>query len=118
MPHKTFNGDVSGHTIIPHRKDNRIIDIQSRHEAEYLSQEIMDSLKTPDGSQGPRRIPSMLLWDQEGLKRFEDITYTDEYYLTQTEIGILERSSNEMAQKIQPESMLVELGSGLVGSLL
>ena len=59
----------------------------------------------------------MLLWDQEGLKRFEDITYTEEYYLTQTEIEILERSSNEIAQKIKPESMLIELGSGLVGSL-
>ena len=118
MPHKTFDSGPNGHNIISSLKENRIIDIQSRHEVEYLSKEIMDNLKILDSSQGPRRIPSMLLWDQEGLKHFEDITYTDEYYLTQTEIVILERSSNEIAQKIQPGSMLIELGSGLVDSLL
>ena len=117
MPHKTFDSGPNGHNIISSLKENRIIDIQSRHEVEYLSQEIMDSLKIPDSSQGSRRIPSMLLWDQEGLKHFEDITYTDEYYLTQTEMDILKRSSNEIAQKIQSGSMLIELGSGLVGSL-
>ena len=117
MPHKTFDSGPNGPNSISALKENRIIDIQSRHEVEYLSQEIMDSLKIPAGSQGPRRIPSMLLWDREGLKRFEDITYTEEYYLTQTEIEILERSSNQIAQKIKPESMLIELGSGLVGSL-
>ena len=118
MPHKTFDSDPNSHNIISSLKENRIIDIQSRHEVDQLSQEIINSIKLPDISQGPRRIPSMLLWDQEGLKLFEDITYTDEYYLTQTEIGILERSSNEIAQKIQPGSMLIELGSGLVDPLL
>ena len=95
-----------------------VIDIRSHDGVEYLSQETKDALKIPASSQAPRRIPNMLLWDQEGLRRFEDITYLDEYYLTQTEIGILERSSKEIAQKIKPESMLMELGSGLVDSLL
>ncbi len=117
MPPETFYSGSNGHNIIPDCKDNRIIDIQSRHEVEYLSQEMRDSLKTPASAQDPRWIPSVLLWDQEGLKRFEDITYLDEYYLTQTEIGILERSSNEMARKIKPNSMLIELGSGLIVSL-
>lgn len=117
MPPETFYSSPNGHDIIPDCKDNRIIDIQSRHEVEYLSQEIRDNLKTSATSQDPRRIPSVLLWDQEGLKRFEDITYLDEYHLTQTEIGILERSSNGMARKIKPNSMLIELGSGLVVSL-
>ena len=118
MPHKT--SDIGPHALNsnPPRKDNRIIDIQNHDGAEYLLQEIKDTLKTPAGSQGPRRIPSMLLWDQEGLKRFEDITYLDEYYLTQTEIGILERSSDVIARKIKPGSMLIELGSGLVVLLL
>lgn len=115
MPHKTF--DSNGHNSTPHRKDMRVIDIQSHDGVEYLSQEIKDALKISAISQAPRRIPSVLLWDQEGLKRFEDITYLDEYYLTETEIGILEHSSKEIAQKIKPESMLIELGSGLVDSL-
>ena len=118
MPHKTFEIGPNALNSNPPCKDNRIKDIQNHDGVENLSQEIKDTIKSPAGSQGPRRIPSMLLWDQEGLKRFEDITYLDEYYLTQTEIGILERSSDEIAQKITPGSMLVELGSGLVGSLL
>ena len=117
MPCETFYSGPNGHDTIPDCKGNRIIDIQSRHEVEHLSQEIRDSLKTCASPQNPRRIPSVLLWDQEGLKRFEDITYLDEYYLTQTEIGILERSSDEIARKIKPNSVLIELGSGLVVSL-
>jgi len=117
MPPETFYSGSNGHNFIPDCEDNHIIDIQSRHEVEYLSQEIRDSLKSPASFQDPRRIPSVLLWDQEGLKRFENITYLDEYYLTQTEIVILERSSNEIARKIKPKSMLIELGSGLVVSL-
>ena len=116
MPHKTF--DSNSHNGIPHSKYMGVIDIRSHDGVEYLSQETKDALKIPASSQAPRRIPNMLLWDQEGLRRFEDITYLDEYYLTQTEIGILERSSKEIAQKIKPESMLMELGSGLVDSLL
>jgi len=117
MSSKTFYSDSNDHNIVSDCKDNRIIDIQSRHKVEYLSQEIMDSLKIPASSQDSRRILSVLLWDQEGLKRFEDIIYLDEYYLTQIEIGILKRSSNEMARKIKSNSMLIELGSELVISL-
>ena len=117
MAHETLISGPSRHNIIPDCKDNRIIDIRSPHEVNYLSQDIMDSLKAPASPQGPRRIPDVLLWDQEGLKRFEEITYLDEYYPTQTEIGILERNSNEIAQKMKPDSILIELGSGLVLSL-
>lgn len=115
MPHEILHVGTNRHNIIPDGKEHRITDIQSHHEVKYLSQEIRDGLKTPADSQHPRRIPSVLLWDQEGLKRFEDITYLDDYYLTQTEIGILERSSKEMALRIKRNSVLIELGSGLVG---
>ena len=79
MPHEGYN-------IFFSSKDSPIIDIQSRHEVECLSQKIKDSLKTAASSQGRLRMPSVLLWDQQGPKRFEEITYLDEYYLTQTEI--------------------------------
>jgi len=42
------------------------------------------------------------------------ITYLDEYYLTNAEIDVLTRSANEIAQNIQSESMVIELGSGFV----
>ena len=116
MPHRTFDIGPNALNSNPPRKENCIIDIQNHDGAGYLLQEIKETLRSPAGSQGPRRIPSMLLWDQKGLRRFEDITYLDEYYLTQTEIGILERSSDEIARRIKPGSILIELGSGLVGS--
>ena len=118
MPHRIFDIGPIALNSNPPRKDNSIVDIQNHDRVEHLSQEIKNTLKIPTDSQCPRRIPSMLLWDQEGRKRFEDITYLEEYYLTQTEIGILERSSDEIAREIKSGSMLIELGSGLVGSLL
>lgn len=40
------------------------------------------------------------------------ITYLEEYYLTNAEIEVLERNAEEMARNIQAESMVIELGSG------
>ncbi|KAF9881705.1 duf323 domain protein [Colletotrichum karsti] len=61
---------------------------------------------------GPRRLPTLLLYNERGLQLFEDITYLDEYYLTNNEIEVLNSSSKEIAQNISPESMVIELGSG------
>lgn len=44
---------------------------------------IIDSLK--DGT-----LPTMLLYNEKGLQLFEAITYNDHYYLTNSEIEILE----------------------------
>ncbi|OHF02201.1 hypothetical protein CORC01_02481 [Colletotrichum orchidophilum] len=59
---------------------------------------------------GPRRLPTLLLYNERGLQLFEDITYLDEYYLTNNEIEVLEKYSKEIAQNISPESMVIELG--------
>ncbi|GJC94227.1 DUF323 domain protein [Colletotrichum higginsianum] len=61
---------------------------------------------------GPRRLPTLLLYNERGLQLFEDITYLDEYYLTNNEIEVLEKNSREIAQNIAPGSMVIELGSG------
>lgn len=44
----------------------------------------------------------------------DQITYLDEYYLTNYEIELLKRSSAELASKIPAGSMVIELGSGFV----
>jgi L-histidine Nalpha-methyltransferase / hercynylcysteine S-oxide synthase len=49
---------------------------------------------------------------EAGLKLFEDITYLDDYYVTNAEIEILERHAGDIAQRIPEGSRLVELGSG------
>lgn len=42
------------------------------------------------------------------------ITYLDEYYLTNAEIDVLTTWGSEMARNIQSGTMVVELGSGSV----
>jgi uncharacterized SAM-dependent methyltransferase len=42
------------------------------------------------------------------------ITYLDEYYLTNAEINVLQKSADSIAEAIPSDSMVVELGSGLV----
>lgn len=113
MPYENFTNGTNGYNPVPSGSGSHIVDIRSRYNKDdLLLQGIKDGLKTPKNAQTPRHIPSLLLWDEEGLKRFEDITYLDEYYLTTTEIDILEKSSKEIAQRIKRNSILLELGSG------
>jgi uncharacterized SAM-dependent methyltransferase len=42
------------------------------------------------------------------------ITYLDEYYLTNCEIDVLRRFATDMASKIPDGAVVVELGSGFV----
>lgn len=43
---------------------------------------------------------------------FHQITYLEEYYLTNDEIRILEESASHIAARVPEGSMVIELGSG------
>ncbi|KAL6901421.1 C-type lectin protein [Trichoderma evansii] len=86
-----------------------IIDIQNARVEINLQDEILSQMNP---EQGPRTLPTLLLYDERGLQLFEDITYLDEYYLTNYEIELLKKSSAEIASKIPEGAMVVELGSG------
>lgn len=62
-------------------------------------------------------MPTMLLYDAKGLQLFEDITYLEEYYLTNAEIEVLENYSDEIAKLVPADSLILELGSGYVLAL-
>ncbi|KAL5920168.1 Ergothioneine biosynthesis protein 1 [Pyricularia oryzae] len=99
------NKSVSGYA--PQPPD--IIDIRGVAVESDLKEEILSSfLSTP----GQRAMPTILLYDQRGLQIFEEITYLEEYYLTNDEISVLESSASEIARAIPDGSMVVELGSG------
>lgn len=57
-------------------------------------------------------LPTMLLYDEKGLKLFEEITYLEEYYPTNTEIELLHKHAFDIAHHVQPGSKVIELGSG------
>lgn len=89
-----------------------IIDIRRDADEISLSAAISDGLRPAPGSE--KTLPTLLLYDEAGLRLFEKITYLDEYYLTNAEIELLEAYSDSIAEHIQPGSMIVELGSGQV----
>lgn len=61
----------------------------------------------------PRKeIPCKYLYDERGSTLFDRICELDEYYLTRTELAILDRHVDEMAEAIGPDCEVIELGSG------
>jgi len=90
----------AGHSIIDIRRstiDNSILD------------DLLQMLQPSDGQE--KRMPTLLLYDEAGLRLFEDITYLDEYYLTNAEIEVLEENAGKLAERIQA-GFMIELGSG------
>ena len=69
----------------------------------------MDSLDKPANQ---KSIPTYVLYDKKGLRLFDQITYLDEYYLTNAELDILQRKANELAARLENGSMIFELGAG------
>ncbi|KAF8928412.1 hypothetical protein BGZ47_001651 [Haplosporangium gracile] len=76
-----------------------------------LPKMILSSLK-PVVEGAPKTIPTMVLYDDYGLQLFDQITYLQEYYLTQEEIEILERDADKIVDQIPDNSVVVELGAG------
>lgn len=87
-----------------------IIDIRPGPTEFDILQDIKDGLRPENG--GDKTLPTMLLYDEAGLRLFEKITYVEDYYLTNSEIEVLETYANEIAERVRPGSVVVELGSG------
>jgi L-histidine Nalpha-methyltransferase len=61
----------------------------------------------------PRRaIPCKFFYDARGSALFEAICRLPEYYLTRTEVAILEENAPEIAARMGPHCRLIEFGSG------
>jgi L-histidine Nalpha-methyltransferase / hercynylcysteine S-oxide synthase len=88
----------------------KIIDIR-KGRAEYsILHDIKTGLRPRIGHR--KTLPTLLLYDVNGLRLFEKITYLEEYYLTNTEIKVLEEYAGHIAERIKPNSIILELGSG------
>ncbi|BCL75538.1 dimethylhistidine N-methyltransferase [Jeongeupia sp. HS-3] len=60
----------------------------------------------------PKRLPPKYFYDAAGSALFLDITRLDEYYVTRTELAILQTHASDIASHIPAGSALVEFGSG------
>jgi uncharacterized SAM-dependent methyltransferase len=97
-PSATYEGNVS------------ILDIRREEIESSILSEMKDMLRSAAGKE--KRMPTMLLYDEQGLKLFEEITYLDEYYLTNAEIEVLRHYAHHIAERIKEGSQIIELGSG------
>ena len=59
-----------------------------------------------------KTLPSKYFYDERGLSLFKSIAATPAYYLTRSELAIMERSSPEIAAAIGSGCLLIEYGSG------
>jgi L-histidine N-alpha-methyltransferase len=76
------------------------------YDRDAMLAEVLTGLRAP-----VRHIPSKYHYDEVGSELFERITRLDEYYLTRTERGLLERWIPEWVGQLRPQG-LVELGAG------
>ena len=85
-----------------------IIDIRSSTVID-LRKAILTGLR-----ESPPSLPTLILYNEPGLKLFEKITYLEEYYLTNCEIEILKSKSDEIVKRLglKDGGLVVELGSG------
>lgn len=59
-----------------------------------------------------KMLPAKYFYDATGSKLFEAICATPEYYLTRAETAVLTAHASEIAERIGPRALFVELGSG------
>ena len=83
------------------------MDNEAQLNQQLMLDEVLNGLQ-----QSQKKLPSKYFYDEKGSELFEQITYLDEYYLTEAEKEILESNISEITEMAGPEAMLVELGSG------
>ena len=69
--------------------------------------EILAGLRMPG-----KRISPKYFYDERGSQLFDEITRLPEYYLTDTELGIMQDNIDEIADLVGYQASLIEFGSG------
>ncbi len=62
----------------------------------------------------PKFAEPKWFYDEQGSVLFDEISRTEDYYPTRTEIGILERDARAIAEMLGPDIVLLEPGAGSV----
>lgn len=60
----------------------------------------------------PRRIAPKYFYDAAGSRLFDRICELPEYYLTRTELTLLQACRTEIAERIGPQAEIIEFGAG------
>lgn len=83
--------------------DLRYIEIEKEAAIEEISRGLAKT---------PKQLDCKWFYDERGSKLFDEICALDEYYITRTELGILENNIKDIAAEIGPKALLLEFGTG------
>jgi len=72
-----------------------------------LRSEVLAGLRQPQ-----KQLPAKFFYDERGSRLFDQICELEEYYLTRTEMAIMQQHRRQMAECIGHDALVVELGSG------
>jgi L-histidine N-alpha-methyltransferase len=72
-----------------------------------LTNDVLEGLR-----KSPKELSPVWFYDDLGSFLFDSICELPEYYVTRTEMGIMQMHAAEMAQHIGPRAALIEFGSG------
>ena len=75
--------------------------------SDTLTDSVVEGLR-----KSPKELSPVWFYDEYGSSLFDSICELPEYYLTRTELAIMEAHASEMAQIIGPQAALIEFGSG------
>ena len=82
------------------------VDIQPKTQIEFY-EAVLEGL-----SLSQKTISPKFFYDERGSKIFDKICNTPEYYVTRTEIALLNNIQEELCTLVEPESAVVEYGCG------
>ncbi len=83
----------------------RLYDFEPEHKT--FRDEVLQGLQD-----ARKELPSKYFYDDVGSQLFEDICELDEYYLTRTELSIMQEKMHEIVSLLGPNCLLIEYGSG------
>ena len=97
------DGSISNNTKFESNNDKS----QLSSENQIFLDEVLEGLNKPQKS-----LPCKYFYDEKGSQLFEDICELDEYYVTRTELALLEDIKKELAEMIGSRSTIIEPGAG------
>ena len=80
---------------------------RQREESARLLPDVIKGLHQP-----VKQLSPIWFYDERGSQLFDAICETPEYYLTRTELSIMDKHASAMAHAIGAHAMLLEYGSG------
>jgi dimethylhistidine N-methyltransferase len=86
---------------------NTATPVDPAHVQAIFCQEVLQGLQKPR-----KELPSKYFYDETGSHLFDLICELDEYYITRTELKIMQAFLHDIVDVLGPQCMLVEYGSG------